>query len=98
MIGSRSGYWLDGKQTDTLWYENDGVVNTVSMYGPTTGANGPDPIIEYDSNDFLITGQWYWRKIEEMDHWSVLGHFGSVSKKKRARKIIFNHVKLLKSL
>ncbi|MBA64340.1 MAG: lipase [Candidatus Marinimicrobia bacterium] len=98
LIATRSGYWLDGEQTDTLWYENDGVVNTVSMYGPTTGANGSDPIIEYDSNDLLITGQWYWRKIEDMDHWSVLGHFGSNTKKWRARKIVLDHVKLLKSL
>ena len=98
LIATRSGYWLDGSQTDTLWYENDGVVNSVSMYGPTTGVNGPDPIIEYDSNDLLITGQWYWRKIGDMDHWSVLGHFGSDIKKRRARKIILDHIKLLKSL
>ena len=98
LIGTRTGYWLNGEQTDTLWFENDGVVNTISMYGPTTGANGPDPIIEYDQNDLLITGQWYWQKIEEMDHWSILGHFGSEEKKMRARNVFIDHIKLLKSL
>ena len=34
LIGSRSGYWDDGNQTDSLWFENDGVVNSISMYGP----------------------------------------------------------------
>ena len=98
LIGTRTGYWINGTQTDSLWFENDGVVNTISMYGPTTGVNGADPIIEYDQNDLLITGQWYWQKIKEMDHWSILGHFGSNSKKRQARDIITKHIKLLQSL
>ena len=98
MIGSRSGYWLDGTQTDSLWYENDGVVNSISMFGPTTGANGPDPIVEYDPTDLLITGQWYWTKIDHMDHWSVIGHFGSGHKKLGGYSIISQHIRLLKKL
>jgi len=98
LIGSRSGYWADGTQTDSLWFENDGVVNSVSMFGPTTGVNGADPIIEYDSKDLLITGQWYWTKINQMDHWSVIGHFGSEEKKLRGFNIIKEHIKLLKTL
>ena len=98
MIGSRSGYWLDGTQTDSLWYENDGVVNSISMFGPTTGANGPDPIVEYDPDELLITGQWYWTKINQMDHWSVIGHFGSEEKKLLGYNIISQHVRLLKKL
>ena len=98
MIGSRSGYWLDGTQTDSLWYENDGVVNSISMFGPTTGANGPDPIVEYDPEELLITGQWYWTKINQMDHWSVIGHFGSEEKKLLGYSIISRHVRLLKKL
>ena len=98
MIGSRSGYWLDGTQTDSLWYENDGVVNSISMFGPTTGANGPDPIVEYDPEELLITGQWYWTKINKMDHWSVIGHFGSEEKKLLGYSIISQHVRLLKKL
>ena len=98
LIGSRTGYWADGTQTDSLWFENDGVVNSISMFGPTTGVNGPDPIIEYDPKDLLITGQWYWTKINQMDHWSVIGHFGSEEKKIRGYKIIKRHIKLLKTL
>ncbi len=98
LIGSRSGYWDDGSQTDSSWFENDGVVNSISMFGPTTGVNGPDPIIEYDPKDLLITGQWYWTKIEQMDHWSVIGHFGSEEKKLRGFKIIKKHINLLKTL
>ncbi len=98
LLGSRSGYWSDGTQTDSLWFENDGVVNSISMYGPTTGANGADPIIEYDPKDLLITGQWYWTKINQMDHWSVIGHFGSEGKKLRGFKILKNHIHMLKNL
>ena len=98
LIGSRSGYWDDGTQTDSLWFENDGVVNSISMFGPTTGVNGSDPIIEYDPKDLLITGQWYWTKVNRMDHWSVIGHFGSEEKKLRGFKIIKRHIKLLKNL
>ena len=98
LIGSRSGYWDDGTQTDSSWFENDGVVNSISMYGPTTGVNGRDPIIEYEPKDLLITGQWYWTKINQMDHWSVIGHFGSEEKKLRGFKIIKRHVELLKNL
>ena len=98
LIGSRSGYWDDGKQTDSLWFENDGVVNSISMYGPTTGVNGADPIIEYDPEDLLITGQWYWKKLDQMDHWSIIGHFGSEEKKMRGFKLIKKHLDLLKTL
>ena len=98
MIGSRSGYWLDGTQTDSLWYENDGVVNSISMFGPTTGVNGADPIVEYDPGELLITGQWYWTKINQMDHWSVIGHFGSEETKLLGYSIISQHVRLLKKL
>tara|TARA_B100001248_G_scaffold195340_1_gene150097 strand:- start:210 stop:1403 length:1194 start_codon:yes stop_codon:yes gene_type:complete len=98
LIGSRSGYWDDGNQTDSLWFENDGVVNSISMFGPTTGVNGPDPIIEYDPSDLLITGQWYWKKLYQMDHWSVIGHFGSEEKKMRGFKLIKKHLQLLKTL
>ena len=98
LIGSRPGYWDDGGQTNSSWYENDGVVNSISMFGPTTGVNGPDPIIEYDPKDILITGQWYWEKIDRMDHWSVIGHFGSEEKKMRGYKLIKKHLELLKTL
>ena len=98
LLGSRSGYWADGAMTDSLWFENDGVVNTISMYGPSTGINGSDPLVQYEKGDLLIPGQWYWQKISKMDHWSIMGHLGNKSRVKRAEKIIIDHLALLKGL
>ena len=98
LIGFRSGYWFDGSKTDSLWYENDGVVNTISMYGPTSGMNGADPIVKYESNDLLIPGQWNWIKISDMDHWSVIGHMGSSERIKRAQENLNNHANRLRKL
>ena len=98
MLGARPGYWSDGSRTDSLWFENDGVVNSISMYGPSTGINGADPLLEYDKEDLLIPGQWYWQKISKMDHWSIIGHLGNKSRVDTAEKIIINHISLLKSL
>ena len=98
LLGARSGYWSDGAKTDSLWFENDGVVNSISMYGPSTGINGADPLLEYDKDDLLIPGQWYWQKISKMDHWSIIGHLGNNSRVDKAEKIIINHISLLKSL
>ena len=98
LLGSRVGYWSDGSQTDSLWYENDGVVNTISMYGPSTGSNGPDPIVEYDDNELLIPGQWYWIKVHPMDHWNIIGHLGSKERMEVARIVLKTHVTRLKTL
>ena len=98
LLSSREAYWADGSSTDSLWSENDGVVNTISMYGPSTGANGPDPIAEYENTDLLIPGQWYWQKILEMDHWSIVGHLGDDDRISRAEKYLIDHVNRLKSL
>ena len=98
LLGARSGYWSDGSKTDSLWFENDGVVNTISMYGPSTGINGPDPLLEYDKRDLLIPGQWYWQKISKMDHWSIIGHLGNKKRVDIAEKAMLDHITLLKSL
>lgn len=76
ILGSRSGYWPDGSPTDSTWFENDGLVNTISMAGPTTGANGPDPIAAYDETELLIPGQWYTQGPFVIDHWNIVGHLG----------------------
>ncbi len=98
LLGARSGYWLDGSKTDSSWYENDGVVNTVSMYGPQVARNEPDPIVPYKEGEMLIPGQWYWIKILEMDHWSIIGHLGSSERKLKAEEILFKHLERLKEL
>tara|TARA_Y100001934_G_C12385631_1_gene795464 strand:- start:11915 stop:13117 length:1203 start_codon:yes stop_codon:yes gene_type:complete len=98
LLGSLSGYWSDGTKTDSSWYENDGIVNTISMFGPSTGINGPDPIVKYEKLDLLIPGQWYWIFLSEMDHWSVIGHLGDSKRTFRAEKYFIEHASRLKML
>jgi len=98
LLGSRVGYWEDGTSTDSTWYENDGVVNSISMYGPTTGINGADPIIKFDKNDILIPGQWYWKKIEGMDHWNIIGHLCNERREKVSKDYFLNQIKILAKL
>ena len=75
IIGKRVGYWEDGSETDSTWYENDGLVNTISMSGPKTGEKGSDQIIRFnkDISQFL-PGQWYSIGPLRMDHWNIIGH------------------------
>ena len=98
ILGSRVGYWADGTPTDSTWYENDGIVNTCSMAGPTTGINGEDPIVNYDENDLLIPGQWYALGLIQMDHWNIMGHLGDDQSNGLAKHIISKQATRLKSL
>ena len=98
ILGSRKGFWIGGEETTSQWYENDGVVNSCSMYGPTSGVNGEDIIIEYEENELLIPGQWYWTKVDKMDHWNIIGHLGNKERDKRSKNIFISHINLLKSL
>ena len=98
LLGSRSGYWSDGSKTDSLWFENDGVVNTISMYAPSTGVNGADPLLEYDNRDLLIPGLWYWKKLSGIDHWSIIGHLGNAERVTKAKDNLIDHIELLRSL
>ena len=68
------------------------------MYGPTTGYNGPDPILEYEETELLIPGQWYWMKIPEMDHYSIIGHLGNDKKIDQAEEYLIQHALRLKNL
>jgi triacylglycerol lipase len=74
VMGMKKAYWADGTATDSTWFENDGIVNTVSMAGPTTGANGPDPITPYREGEILIPGQWYFMGKFKADHKQFIGH------------------------
>ena len=56
LMGMKKAYFSDGSETDSTWFENDGIVNKISMYGPTTGSNGQDPITIYREDELLITG------------------------------------------
>lgn len=81
LMGMKNAYWADGTSTDSTWFENDGIVNTVSMAGPTTGNNGPDPIANYREGELLISGQWYYMGVFQDDHNSFIGH--RIDKKKK---------------
>jgi len=98
ILGSRIGYWSDGTATDSTWFENDGIVNTRSEFGPTTGINGADPIVEYDENDLLIPGQWYSIGLFQMDHWNIIGHLGSKRTNALSRHIFISQANRLKTL
>ena len=72
-IGSEIVTFADGTKTDSTWFENDGVVNTSSMWGPTTGLNEPDKILKYSPDEILLPGQWYTFGPYKMDHYYVIG-------------------------
>jgi triacylglycerol lipase len=77
-MGKKIDYWADSKGTDSTWFENDGIVNTISMIGPTTGLKGPDPITVYQGNKVFISGSWYYMGKLTMDHRTLMGH-GKIS-------------------
>lgn len=55
---------------DSTWWENDGVVNTNSMAGPTL--NSTDVIIDYDGNSQI--GKWnYMGEKSGWDHADIIG-------------------------
>jgi len=98
-IGQEVTTFADSTKTDSTWFENDGVVNTNSMWGPTTGLNGPDKIVKYSSDKTLFTGQWYTFGPYQMDHYYVIGQ-AIMSKKQRNKlyKIYSDQCQLLYSL
>jgi len=98
-IGSTIGIYTDSTETDSTWFENDGVVNTISMAGPTTGLNGSDKIIKYSKDRSLIPGQWYTLGPYQMGHYYIIGQ-AFMRKKSRDKlyKIYSDHCKLLYTL
>ncbi|MFH1853354.1 MAG: lipase [Candidatus Neomarinimicrobiota bacterium] len=99
LLGSLQLFWSDGSATDSTWFENDGMVNTVSMRGPTTGLNGPDPIAVYNPSESLIPGQWYFMGKLDFDHKQLVGH-GLLGPRKwdQARAIFLEQCRLLWTL
>jgi triacylglycerol lipase len=78
VMGKQIEFWADSTSTDSTWFENDGIVNTISMIGPTTGLNGSDPIIVYQGNKVFVPGSWYYMGKLTMDHRALMGH-GNIS-------------------
>ncbi len=98
LMGLKKAFYADGSSTDSTWFENDGIVNKVSMYGPTTGLNGPDPIARYRENELLIPGQWYVMGEYQFDHRKFAGHSLNKSELESLKIIYSEHVALLWSL
>ena len=98
LLGSKIVFKSDGTETDSTWWENDGIVNVRSMKGPTSGQNGPDPIVQFVKSDPLMQGQWYTFDTVDLDHYQSVGHMLSKEKRKILDSLYINHAKLLSSL
>ena len=98
LLGSKIIFKEDGNETDSTWWENDGIVNVRSMKGPTSGENGADPIVPFVVNDPLIQGQWYTFGPINLDHYQSVGHMLSKDKRVKLDSLYINHAKRLLSL
>ncbi len=98
VMGRIPAYWPDGKSTDSTWYQNDGIVNTVSQIAPTSGLNGPDPIADYRPGELLIPGQWYHIRSVNLDHKMLLGHGLNDKQMNTIFALFSDHCELLQSL
>ena len=98
-IGQAISTFNDSTKTDSTWFENDGVVNTSSMWRPTTGLSGADSALKYVEGMQLSTGKWHTFGPYKMDHYYVVGH-GVFTRKQRDKlfKIYTDHCQLLYSL
>ena len=77
--------------TDSSWYENDGVVNTVSMSHPFDAEMEP-----FNGNP--VTGLWQSINRLKMDHQAVIGHGVFKKQHKNIFALYNNHCNLLYSL
>ena len=68
------------------------------MSGPTTGQNGPDPIVPFLGTDPLMQGQWYTTGPIKLDHYQSVGHMVSKEKRDMVNSLYINHAKFLLSL
>ena len=98
LLGSKIVFKSDGTETDSTWWENDGIVNVKSMRGPTSGQSGPDPIVSFVKSDSLIQGQWYTFDTINLDHYQSVGHMISKEKREILDSMYIDHAKLLLSL
>ena len=98
LMGMKKAYYNDGSETDSSWFENDGIVNKISMYGPTTGLNGPDPISDYRKGELLISGQWYVMGEFQSDHRKFIGHSINKTEFDTLMRVYNKHADLLWSL
>ena len=80
-----------GLQLSPLWYENDGIVNTISMDGPHN-----EPIIQYSNTP--IKGKWQHMGILSYDHHQILLRRMNQTRQEELLNIYIKHCQLLYSL
>ena len=68
------------------------------MITPISKENGADPSSKLSKEELLISGQWYWLKINSMDHWNIIGHLVNKDRESRSRSFFLSHIKRLKDL
>lgn len=94
-VGAMLGFWgQDDGDVDINkdWYENDGVVNTISQNGPKLGSS--DVIVEFNEED-LNPGIWNHMGKLDWDHGQVIGLNSDWNK---VKEFYLNHAALLASL
>ncbi|MBC8214481.1 MAG: lipase [Candidatus Marinimicrobia bacterium] len=85
-----------GEVPDSLWYENDGIVNTISMVMPSSGEHGVEPSKIYDG--VSVPGVWQFMKKINADHHKVIGRGPGNNNPQPVINLFTKHCKLLESL
>ncbi|MBT3299642.1 MAG: lipase [Candidatus Marinimicrobia bacterium] len=96
LMGKTISYWKNGTATDSTWFENDGIVNTISMSGPKV--NSTDMIVDYESDELLLPGYWINLGVFPYDHQAIVGHSFSQEDWKPVEKIYLEHAERLRKL
>ncbi len=73
---------------DSTWYENDGIVNTISMDAPRTGDHGPEPEKAWDG--VPQKGVWQFMGKLHYDHHKLVGHDHRNKDESVMQKFYFN--------
>lgn len=83
-------------EIDSTWNKNDGIVNTASMGGPTSGSHGSEPTKMY--NGLPKKGIWQKQKEIHMNHHAIIGAHLSKKKSAEVLNIYKTHCQLLYTL
>ncbi len=81
---------------DSTWYENDGIVNTISMEAPYTGDHGPEPKKNWGGTPQI--GVWQFMGKMHYDHHKLVGHDHKKNDEEIIRKFYNDHFTLLYEL
>ena len=94
--------WLAGtllgtlSKMDSTWYENDGIVNTISMNYPKKRNGTEEPNCEF--NNKSIPGCWQQMGRLHIDHHQVIGHGMNNEEVQFLKDLFGNHCQILKEI